>query len=176
MINLLPPKQKEELLAQEQFKIVLILGIVIISFLLSLALILFSIKTFMESDLQIEKIFIEQKEKELKNLKIEDLEEKIKEYNITLSKLNDFYQKQKSLTEVLEKISKTLPEKIYLTTFNFDYSNSQISLSGFSPSRELLLELKENLEKSGDFKDINFPPTTWIESNNINFTVTFKMK
>ncbi len=176
MINLLPPKQKEELLAQEQFKIVLILGIVIISFLLSLVLILFSIKTLIWTDLQIQRIFIEQKEKELKSPKIQGLEEKIKEYNLTLLKLNNFYQSQKNLTTILEKIPRILPDKTYLTTLNFNYDNLGISLSGFSPSREILLELKKNLEGAEDFKEIDFPPTNWVEPININFTVTFKLK
>lgn len=176
MINLLPPKQKEELLAQEQFKIVLILGTVIISFLFSLGLILFSIKTLIWTDLQIQRIFIEQKEKELKNPRIQGLEEKIKEYNLTLLKLNNFYQSQKNLIAILGKIPRILPDKTYLTTLNFNPDNLQISLSGFSPSREILLELKKNLEGAEDFKEIYFPPTNWVEPTDINFTVTFKLK
>lgn len=176
MINLLPPEQKEELFAREKLKIVLILGMIIIFFLISLGLVLFSVKMLISTDVQIQGVLVEEKEKELKNPKIEDLEGKIKEYNLSLLKLKGFYQGQKNLTAVLEKIPTILPDKIYLTALNLNPPNSQISLSGYSPSREILLEFKEKLEKSEDFKEIYFPPTNWVEPVDINFTVIFKFK
>ncbi len=176
MINLLPSPQKEELIQEERFKIVLILGIAILAFLISLILILFSIKTSLITELGIQKIYFEQKERELKSPQIGQLEEKITDLNLTLSKLNSFYQSQLNLTEILEKISQTLPEKTYLTTLNFNLPTSQFTLSGFSPSREILLDFKENLEKTEGFQEIYFPPANWVEPTDINFSVNFKVR
>lgn len=174
MINLLPPKQKEELLEEEKLKLVLILGIVILAFLISLSLILVSIKTIIFGQVEIQKIFLE--EKELKTKKIQDLETKIKDYNLTLSHLDSFYQKNPHLTEILEKLSKTMPEGIYLTSFNFSLPNLEISLSGFSPDRQTLLEFKKNLEKEEKFENVYFPATNWISPTDINFSLTFNLK
>lgn len=175
MINLLPPQQKEELLEEEKFKLVLILGIIILAFLISLTLILFSIKTSLLADLEIQKIYFEQRKKELESPRIQELEGKIKNYNLTLSKLIVFYQNQLDSTSILEKISKTLPEETYLTSFNFNPQFSQFSLTGFSPNREKLLQFKENLEKTEGLKEIYFPPGNWVQSTDIDFSVTLRI-
>ena len=143
MINLLPLQQKEELLEEEKYNLVLTLGILFLIFLISLILILFSIKIFISGETDVQRILLSAEEKRFKESQIQNLEEKINASNQTLSKLNLFYQNQLNLTETLEKISGTLPPGTYLTTLNFNLA--QISLSGFSPTREILLELKENL-------------------------------
>lgn len=175
MINLLPPEQKEELLEEEKLKLVLTLGIIILAFLVSLTLILFSIKISFLADLEIQKIYFEQKKKELENPRIQELTEKIKNYNLTISKLETFYQGQPDLTSILGKISQTLPQGIYLTTLNFNPQISQFSLTGFSPNREILLRFKENLEKTEGLKEIYFSPASWIPAADINFSVNFKI-
>ena len=178
MINLLPPKQKGELLLREQQSLILILGILFLSFLLSLSLILLSIKISISGDLEIQKITLEERGKEVSFNR--ELEEKIKNSNQLLSDLNSFYQSQSNLTQILEKISGFLPSGTYLTNLNLNplqkEKGIQISLSGFCQSRELLFSFKENLEKEGSFSEIYFPPENWLKPIDINFNVTFKIK
>jgi len=176
MINLLPPQQKEELLEEERLKLVLILGIVILAFLASLTLILFSIKTSLLADLKTQEIYFEQRKKEMESPEIRELEEKIKNYNSILSKLETFYQGQIDLTSILEKISKTLPEGIYLTSLNFNPQTFQVSLNGFSPDRQRLLQFNENLEKTADLKEIYFPAANLLQLTDIDFSVSFKIR
>jgi len=176
MINLLPPQQKEELREEEKLKLIFILGIVILAFLISLILILFSIKTAILGQVQIQKIFLEQEEKEIKSPKIQELETKIRDYNLTLSELESFYEKNLNLTEILEKTSKTLPAGTYLTTLNFNPLTSQISISGFCPNREILLEFKKNLEQEEKFEKVYFPPSNWVIPTDIDFSASFQIK
>lgn len=177
MINLLPSQQKEELFQEEKLKLVLIFGMIFIVFLLSLILIFLSIKISISRDLEIQKMFLEEKEKEISLNR--ELEEKIKNSNLALSKLNSFYQSQLNLTGILEKISATLPSGTYLTNLNLirakEKSAVLILLSGFSPNREVLLSFKENLENEKDFFEIDFPPENWVKPTDINFNVTFKL-
>lgn len=180
MINLLPPQQKEELQKEENLKLILILGVVILVFLISLFLVLFTIKISILSELESQKIYFKSKEKELKGPELQELEEKIKEYNLTLSELNSFYQNEPNLTEILEKISKTLPSGTYLNTLSIASQpegkgrEMSCSLSGFCLNRETLLGLKENLEKTEGFKAIYFPPVNWVKPTDIDFSVNFK--
>ena len=143
MINLLPPQQKEELLEEEKYNLVLILGILFLIFLVSLILILFSIKIFISGETDVQRILLSAEEKRFKESQIQNLEEKIDASNQTLSKLNLFYQNQLNLTETLEKISGTLPPGTYLTNLNFSLLTvpaggkapqyvAQISVSGRS--------------------------------------------
>jgi len=183
MINLLPPQQKEELREEENLKLILILGIVFVGFLISLFLILSFIKIYLSNSLVVQKLFLEEKEKEASLNK--DFEEKIKSYNQNLLKLGSFYENQLNLTEVFEKISQILPSGTYLTDFSFNLVQEaekkgkglpQISLTGFCPSREILMEFKESLEKEEKFKDVSFPPENWVRPNDINFRAIFQIK
>ena len=97
--------------------------------------------------------------------------------------MNSFYQSESNLTEILEKISETLPINVYLAALNFDLLTAtenekhaaQISLSGFSPTREILLEFKKNLEKEQTFEEIYFSPSNWVKPTDIDFSVNFKI-
>jgi Tfp pilus assembly protein PilN len=176
MINLLPNHQKEELREEEKFKIVLILGIILFSFFLSLSLSLFALKAIADSKVESQKILAEAKEKNWNSQPGKDLEKKIQDYNLTLTQLKSFYQKEINLTEILEKIYSLLPSGVYLNLFNFDRQQNLISLSGFSPTRDHLLKFKENLENQKEFGEIYFPPSNWVQPNDINFSVNFKIK
>ncbi|HUW71943.1 MAG TPA: PilN domain-containing protein [Candidatus Humimicrobiaceae bacterium] len=175
MINLLPPEHKEELKEEESLKLALTLGIIILAFLVSLILILFSIKISLLADLDVQESYIEQEQERLKIPEMQELRAKIQENNLILSKLEAFYQDQSDLILLLEKISRAFPEKIYLTSFNLKSQTSQVSLTGFSPTCEMLLQFKGNLEKTEGLKEIVFPSDTWFQDTNINFLVSFKI-
>ncbi|MFH1462367.1 MAG: hypothetical protein ABIG08_01540 [bacterium] len=181
MINLLPPKNKEEILEEENWKLVLILAVVFFISLFCFALILFSIKSFISGEAEAQKISLEQTEKEFQGSQIQSLNGKIVSANQALSQLDSFYQTQRDSSAILERISKTISPGLYLNTLslNFQAKDEQglgCSLSGFSPTREILLRFKENLEKEEGFEGVNFPPTSWLEKTDINFSVNFKIK
>lgn len=181
MINLLPPEYKKELSKEEQFKIVLNLGIFVLLFLFCFSLILLSIEIYVSGQLEIKKQFIEQSQKEMKFSEIEDLEQKIKFVNENVSKLALFYENQTSIIKISEEISNMLPDGIYLNNISINTSKEKdyrflVSLSGFSPSRELLLELESNIKKKQEFfKDSSFPQSTWTKPVDIDFSLNFKI-
>ena len=181
MINLLPPQQEEEILEEEKLKLVLIFGLLLSAWLISFSLVLVLIKTSISTDTEIQKIALNQRENELNTAKARDLEATIRELNRSLAGLNSFYKKQLNLTQVFEKISKTLPNGAYLTNLNFNSikdegEGAQIFLSGFSKSREILLSFKSNLEKEIGFSEVYFSPENWVKPTDINFNVNFKLK
>jgi len=179
MINLLPQEEKEVLIQEENWKLILILGIIFLTFLISLALILFSIQIYISGQIEAQKILFTQKMGE--SSQVQDFQEKIKLTNLSFSKLDSFYQGAFNGSEALEKTSKALPPGSFLTNFTLSTITegreypAQISLSGFSPNRETLLEFKKNLESQELFKEIYFPPSNWVEPINIDFSVSFKI-
>ncbi|MCK4473737.1 hypothetical protein KAU40_00495 [Candidatus Parcubacteria bacterium] len=180
MINLLPSQYKKELKQEESLKIIVILGIIILSFLICFCLILFLIKIDISEEITTQKIFIEVKEKEYRISETKNLEKEMLLLNQTLLKLNSFYKEQINLTEALEKIAQILPSKGYLTGFNFmllneEYIAGKLSFSGFSPTREILLLFKENLDKQEIFTEIYFPSSNWVKPSDIDFSATLKI-
>lgn len=175
MINLLPTQYKRELKQEESFRLVLILGALFLIFLVSLILILFSIKIYIQGQKESLKILIDLEEETFQIPENRHLRKEIASANQELAKLKLFYQEQTDLTEILEKISQILPQEMYLTTFFWQESASRITLSGFSPLQETLLELKKNLKEEKNISEIEFPLTNWLKPVDINFQVTFKI-
>lgn len=182
MINLLPPQQKEELLREEQLKLIMILGILVLFFFISLALVLFSIKILIQAEVGTQNAYFNEKEMEIDSLNAKELGAKIKEYNSFLSQLVFFYQNHRDSTEILEKISPNLPKGVYLNSLNVKFSTSEkekylaeVSLTGYSPTQEILLEFKESLERTDDFEEVRFPLEIWVKPVDINFSANFKI-
>lgn len=175
LINLLPNQQKEELLQEEKFKIILILGITFLFFLISLILVFLSIKIYISSQIEAQKIILLEEKKRFEESENQFLQKKLEFLNKEFLKLNSFYQNQINLTEILDKISLLLPLGISLDSFSFSTENYQISLTGFSATRNNLLQFKENLEKEKIFTQVYFPPSSWLKLTDINFSVSFKI-
>ncbi len=181
MINLLPPEEKEHFLLERKKRIVIILWLLTSFFLICFILILFSIKVSLQSQVEIQKSILSEIEEKLKQNELQEIQEKISSFNLTLEKLKSFYQKRISFAEILEKISEILPSDAYFTDFSVVSSDTEekpgikIFLSGFISSRDSLLEFKNNLEKESNFKDVYFPPTNWVKSTNIEFYADFKI-
>ena len=182
MINLLPTKQKEELQLEEGFKLVLILGILVLLSLICLHLVLFSVKAYITGEVEAQRILLDQKEKEFNTPQTQALKKNLISFNVTLSKLDSFYRDQFELTQTLEKISSTLPPDLYLTNLSLSPVREKkekkilTNLSGFASTRQSLLEFKDNLEQEGSFDNVSFSQASWVKPTDINFTVSFTVK
>lgn len=171
MINLLPLIEKEKLLLEKNRRIIIILWLLLLFFLTCSVLILFSIRTYIQAQVKSQEYLLIETKKEQNQSEIENLKEEINSINSSLTKLNSFYQNEIYLSDILEKISKTLPKELYLTNLSLIFPS--VSLSGFAPSTETLFEFKENLGKESSFKEVSFPPTNWVDLTDIDFSVTF---
>ena len=181
MINLLPPNYKKELLEEEYYKIVLVLGFFAIIFLISLASILFSVNIYVSSQFRVEKQLSDEFQKEMEFSEIRQLEDEIKLINQEISQVSLFYQEQISLVEILNQLYEIMPQGIYFKSVSLNPISEEghrflISVSGFSPSRDLLLELENNLKaKQEIFKFISFPSSTWTKPSDIDFSLNLKI-
>ena len=174
MINFLPESEKKEFLLEETKRLVLILGVLFFLFLFSLALIFLSIKIYLSCEIQSQQFLLDSERGRLETKEIKDLKEQVAISNQKLSLVDEFYSQKINLVEILHKITKNIPQQLYLTDFVYSKNTSQISISGFSPSRDMLFQFKKNLEK--DFQNVYFPPSNWVKSDNINFSgVSFQI-
>jgi len=179
MINLLPPIEKQNLLEEEKWKMILIIALIVFIFFISLILIFLSIKISISSQVETQEVALSQVEKEFNKTEIQNFQKEINQTNQTLLKLNTFYQEKTNLTEFLEKISNLLPESLLLTQISIspiekEKNKFQISLSGQAPFVENLLDFRENLKAESQFSQIYFPPSIWVETKDIDFNINFQ--
>lgn len=102
------------------------------------------------------------------------MEDKIKKDNQLISRV---YSKQKQLiswTPLIEELTRLVPDGIYLTNFNYHSANNQISLNGWSDTRENILSFQRALEGSAMFTDVQAPLSNLLKRENIDFSFTLK--
>ncbi len=179
MINLLPPKEKEELLLEKKNKLIIILGITILIPLVCLILILSSIRFHILGEVNSQKIILEQAKKKYQTADFLTFKDIIQKDNKILVQLKSFYKKETYFSKVLKIISDIQrPKNLYLTDLALSRDKNQkvkVVASGFSESRENLLFFQKNIEKYKEIENPYFSPESWINPQNITFYLTFEI-
>jgi hypothetical protein len=173
MIDLLPKEQIRELKEEENLKIILNLFFLISFFIVSIFLILISIKFYLTGILNSLKIPLEKEEKIL-NL---EKENEIKNYNQILSKTDSFLQKKIFLFPKLEEFFKKIPDGVRLRDLEMKIDKKGeifLSFFGISETRGELLNLIRILKEN--YKEVSFPPEILLKENQIDFSISFKIK
>lgn len=173
MINLLPQKQKEEFFGERNVKILFNLGLLFSLFLILLGILLFAVKIHLTADIQEQKFMINSMDLAATNPQYKELEDKISESNKLISKINEFYEEQIDVTQILEKISDILPEGVTLASFSYQKDKSQVALQGNAISRESFLVFKKALESQAEIKNLSSPVSNLLKSSNIDFYFSF---
>jgi len=186
MINLIPEKNKNRLLMEKNKKITIILSFLLLFFLASLILILFAVRIYTNVQVELNEKLLADSREEFYESEIQEFQEKIKSANLLFKDISVFYDRNVYSSEILKKISNILPESFYLTNFSMKLDIKEkeskatkrditVTISGFAPLREGLLSFKESLEKEEGFKDVSFPAANWVNKEDINFYITFKL-
>lgn len=184
MINLLPPSFKKELRDEENLRILFILITSFGAFLLVLSFLLFATLAYVWGELSSQKLLASGFERELSQL-----EQAKQELNAKNADFNAFFriaQRQVPLTGVFDNLAKDLPQEVALTSFSFSAArttflkgetvqeSAQVVLQGASPSRDILSEVRTNLEQNSFFKDLFFPLSNF--TNPQNFSASVKIR
>lgn len=174
MINLLPEKEKKEIekIEKKNRRIALEIAIIlsVVCFLLSLVWIDVNLRGV--TDYQ--KIIIEAQEKEKLSL-----DKNIEQSFLSVNKVNSFLEKNLYVSDILNEISQNIPSGIHLTEISErrveEKGKKEInfSLSGIAKDRLVLFDFKKSLEKN--FSEVIFPPSNWIEPENIEFHINIKI-
>ena len=174
MINLLPPHYKEELQREEQFRLVLILGLLVIAFFICLSLSLLSIRVYILGEIQAQQILVDAQREEGGDSHIKEMQGR----NAEIGGVASFYKNRTALSHLLERVAAALPEGIYLTSFTYAPmdAGAKIALAGRALQTEDLLALRTSLERDPSFENFNFPPSNWIRAADIDFSFTFDAK
>lgn len=130
--------------------------------------------------LQQHKASLEKNIRELEQLTAKEENAKIKQ---EIAKLNNLITDYQSLSSSVPKISKVVrafaplvPEGVLITSMRVDANKNFVDISGFSPTRELVIKLYENiLAESKNFPNIDYPLENVAKPTEINFHFTFNI-
>lgn len=180
MINLLPLKEKRELLLKKNEHLAIVLGSMLIVFLICLALILLFLKFYMLQKAVYQKELLQEAKEKYQTDEFSSLLESLKRYNTNLLKINSFYKKDVHLSDTLTSILQIeMPLGISFDSIALDQSDSEnktkVSIYGTSSSRDNLLSFRDNISKKDNVKNIYLPPDSLVKQFNVSFYITFDM-
>ena len=104
------------------------------------------------------------------------IQKKINSVNSTLSKLNNFYQNQFSISAFLEQFSSLVQSNIYLENFSYQSEGSRIILSGYASNIDEAYKFRESLREQENFKETDFTIPDWLQQEGINFRASFNLE
>ncbi len=100
-----------------------------------------------------------------------------KQIILTNSILDDFSNLAKTSPQwsrVLEAFIQHVPADVRVTNFTADIEKKQITIIGFSPTRDAVIDVYNNINADKEhFKDINYPLENVAQPTNVQFTFTF---
>jgi len=178
MINLLPPEKKKELLHNKTERLIIILGVVFLTFLISLTLVFFLIEAYLESQVVSKEVILEINQKEYESDKIQNLKDKIGEYNENLFEISNFYENQIYFSDNIDKVVNLKLNDISFHNFSLkkEEEKNVFYISGFSKERGSLVSFRESLRQESMIENVSFSPLSWAKPQNIDFQVTFNFK
>ena len=175
-INLLPKARQTEL-AYEQTLYSISVAIAVAIVVLILGVILqFGVFTYLNRKSQASTAEIEQLKRVANKTENATVKEQIKKANSQVSDFNALLAKTPQWSKVLEAFIVNVPKTVKITDFTANSVKNEITISGYSPTRDLVIDLYNNINADKDhFKNINYPLENVTKPTNVKFSFTFLM-
>jgi len=176
MINLLPPFRKQDLKREFMWR-----RLAIFFWMLFFVLIIFSgllTTTWLYTNIQHQAIayLVQIEEGSNQGQKIKEIEQKIKETNIELKYLDQLELNQEPTFKIINDLSSFPSRNITFHAISLNRATQKGLIEGFAKNRDDLLNLKQNMEQSNNFSQIDLPLSSLLKDKDLNFSLSFSFK
>jgi hypothetical protein len=104
-----------------------------------------------------------------------EFSEKISGVNSLAGFINSLDSGHYEWSQLLSDITERAPAGIKISILEVSQDTGSVSMRGFSPNREKLLEYKNNLEKIIFLEQVRLPIQQLSQKENIDFTINIKL-
>ncbi len=176
IINLLPKPKQQELYYENLFHSVMVgIQFAVVTFVLvflgQLGTKFYLLRQSTDLDSQITQI--KQQTNKEENTK---LKEQVGLINNRILDFSNLADATPYWSKVLRAFAGNVPAGVRITGFNADLTKKKIDIQGYSPTRELVIALYNNINAdSADFSNINYPLENVAKENNVLFHFTFSI-
>ncbi len=168
-INLLPPSwvkhYEDQLLTKQAWNLSLVSAVVV---WLCVATSLFAYAL-----INTEQNSLSQKTSE-KTPQVESITASIEETNKIIANLSGIAAYDMYPQTYINAINSAKPEAITIAKYSVNLESGTASIVGFAPTRQDVINFKDNLEKGGQFALVNIPISSLLEEENVEFSVELK--
>lgn len=172
-INLLPkPKQQDLKYEAHLHSMKVVIGISMFTFVLVLG-VQFGTKLFLQSQLRAMegsiKLLQQQTVKEENTI----IKNQVKDINNAITDYKDMAAAAPKWSKVLREFAAVPPASVRINSFNVDQKKRLVTIAGFSPTREGVLELYDRIKADKNFSSVVNPFENLSRPYNVNFNFSF---
>ncbi len=174
-LNLLAPKEKENLAYAVKTRAVAALGAgFAVSLLISVGLLLPTIfLLFFQRGEALRRAELENESSERAGVTAELLG--VNTANKLAGRVLEHEAKRRLTSETLKSLFGDVPLTLRLESLGFDPAAGKLDISGFAPTRAVMLEFLAALRQDQSFGHVSSPDSNIIRESNINFSVTITL-
>lgn len=175
-INLLPRAKRHELNFERILYSITVAIVSAIVILITGVLLQFGVWLYLNQKMQTSVTEIEQLKLIANKSENSTVKEQIKKVNSQISDFTNLANKTPQWSKVLAALIADVPDSVKITQFAADVDKNEIIISGYSPSRDLVIDLYNNINADKThFKNINYPLENVTKPTNVKFTFTFSI-
>lgn len=174
-LNLLPPQEKEVLALERIQRWIVLYGSAIFGILLIFVSLLTIIWIFITIQLKSVTSNLDSIQSSFKGQDLITQQTAVASLNSYLEKIDAIQKNQKNYSNLIIFLAGIIPAGVRLDTLSLNEQN-EVSLNGFAQRRELVVSLKDALEKSELFSNIESPLSNLVKETDINFYFKFKLQ
>ena len=104
---------------------------------------------------------------------IKTIQNRIKELNDDLLAIKKIEDSKSDLYGVLDKINEELLTNVKIYNLDINGESKLVTVSGFAVLRADLVAIREKINSSSDYKEVEFPLSNLANPANINFRFSF---
>lgn len=102
------------------------------------------------------------------------VKQEIREINALMSDFETLGKSSPQWSVVLKAFARLVPNGVRISSFVADAKTKEVEISGYSPTREMVIELYNNINADKEnFKDINYPLENVAKPTDVQFNFTF---
>ncbi len=165
-LNLVSKQLKEEIKLRRIYKLFKKINCILIILIIITAIIFLTARLILQNNFNkvVAQTTLVTKKNQSYNTKVQEINAKLD----FISKIqNDFI----IWSNLIEFLAQNTPPDITLSLIEINKESQKLTIMGFSRSRDSLLILKDNIEISNKFQDLNFPVKNILKKEDINFDI-----
>lgn len=175
-INLLPKLRQRELDHERTLYSVTVAVVIAIAIILLGVLVQFGVWTYLNRKIQASEVEIEQLKSIANKSENAVVKEKIQQANSQIIDFNNLSAKSPEWSVVLAAFVKNVPAGVRITSFEASAVKKQIDIAGYSPTRDAVIDLYNNINADKKhFKNINYPLENVTQPTDVRFIFTFNI-
>ncbi len=175
-INLLPEPKRRELSYERIFYSIAVAAAAGVAILLLSVVVQFGVYLYLNGKVKSVDAEIEQLKRVANKTENNDVKKKIKIANAQIADFTKLSQQTPQWASVIAAFIKDVPQGIKITQFDAETVKQTITISGYSPTRDSVIDLYNNINTDKEhFKNINYPLQNVTQPTDVRFSFIFNV-